>query len=92
MCKGGGGAAAGGILCVSMISRGDFCVHDHHAMPDFKVLVYRGRHDEANIMGELMLRPDANFREVREIIAGAPLALLPPAPRCRLICCRPGLC
>jgi hypothetical protein len=36
---------------------------------DFRVLVYRERYDDSNIMGELFLRPDCTFEQVRQIIA-----------------------
>eukprot|EP01043_Picozoa_sp_COSAG02_P041208 COSAG02_NODE_3398_length_6811_cov_26.210965_3_plen_144_part_00 len=40
-----------------------------HVSIDFRVLVYRERYDDSNIMGELFLRPDCTFEQVRQIIA-----------------------
>ena len=50
---------------------------DCHAA-DFRVLVYRERYDENNILGELILRPDCTFRQVRQIIAEV-------SPSCRVL-------
>jgi hypothetical protein len=36
---------------------------------DFRVLVYRERYDENNVMGELILKPECTFQQVRVIIS-----------------------
>lgn len=56
---------------------------DTGAGTDFRVLVYRERYDDSNIMGELFLRPDCTFAQVRQIIAE--VCLPPNPPRERLL-------